>query len=217
MILTDFMSWLQAFIPITLLFLAGWVTPGPNTIAVISTSLTSGRQAGVMVALGIASGVIIWAGLAVFGVVLIFELFPVLSIGVKLSGAAYLFWMGTEQLRTAYRGNGLNIRNEALRHSSQGAFRRGIMVIMTNPKAVFFFGSLLTSFVPAEASGVMLGVIVLYSGVFAAVSHSITAAVFSTAYIIEKYRTYRKLISTVLGFLFCVFGLLVIFDLLASF
>jgi threonine/homoserine/homoserine lactone efflux protein len=44
-----------------------WLTPGPDTMYILARSITQGRRAGVMSALGIGSGLLIHTLLAAFG------------------------------------------------------------------------------------------------------------------------------------------------------
>lgn len=45
----------------------GWLTPGPNMLAVMSASVSKGRRAGVATGAGLALGGLIWATLTILG------------------------------------------------------------------------------------------------------------------------------------------------------
>lgn len=202
--------------------LAGWITPGPNMFAVISAALTGGRQAGVMTGLGLSTGAVIWTLLAVLGVATLFELFPAFVFWLRMAGAAYLIWLGLKALRSAWDMGGdvaaeradlyeASPAPEAARDLRQ-AYLTGLLVSLTNPKAAFFFGSILTAFVPASAAPALLGGIVVLCGVLAVVCHSITATVFSTQMIVRGFQQARRAITTAFGLVFAGLGLGVAYD-----
>ena len=79
------------------------LAPGPDMLYVSTRSLTQGRRAGVISALGIAAGcsrahVAIASGLAALlrAVPLAYEI-------VRFAGAAYLIWLGVQALRSKSR------------------------------------------------------------------------------------------------------------------
>jgi homoserine/homoserine lactone efflux protein len=57
---------------------------------------------------------------------------------LKWSGAAYLLWLGARALRRQTPA-------EAAR--SDGSFLRGLLIALSNPKALLFFGAVLPQFV----------------------------------------------------------------------
>ena len=89
------------FVSIAVIQTLGWLSRGPNLVAVSAAAMASGRAVGVATALGIAFGVGLWALFAVFGVALLFEAFPSIFIGLKLAGAAFLAWLGVQSIKAA--------------------------------------------------------------------------------------------------------------------
>lgn len=106
-------------------------------------------------------------------------------------------------------GNKINTEKRKRR-----AFISGFLICATNPKAAFFFGSILTAFVPENMSTEFLFSIVLWSGVLGVVLHSITATVFSTRAVVQKFQKTQRLISVGFGVIFTGFGLAVAYDTL---
>ena len=70
------MEYLNTIGVILIVNLLGWITPGPNMLAVMSASLSHGRAQGLKLALGLSIGATLWAGLAVAGAATLFGLFP---------------------------------------------------------------------------------------------------------------------------------------------
>ena len=203
--------------------LVGWITPGPNMFAVISAALTGGRRNGVMTGLGLSTGAVIWTLLAVLGVATLFELFPAFVFWLRMAGATYLIWLGLKALRSAW-DVGSDVATErpdfdaaapSAEKNHRGlrqAYLTGLLVSLTNPKAAFFFGSILTAFVPATASPALLAGIVLLCGALAVICHSVTATVFSTKIIARGFQRARRAITAAFGFVFAGLGLGVAYD-----
>ena len=84
-----------AFLGVSLIVI---VTPGPDTAVTIRNTLIGGRSGGVLTALGIASGQMIWAVATSIGIV---TLSAPLFLTVKYAGAAYLAFLGAQALREA--------------------------------------------------------------------------------------------------------------------
>lgn len=137
--------------------------PGPDFIAVSSRAL-SGRREGVAVALGVACGCATWATLAAFGLGAVVARLGGVYEAIRLLGAAYLAWLGLKMLlaaRHAAPAPAAHVANIAAPpaaiagsrrgESRWGGFQRGLLVNLSNPKAVVFFGSLFVTILPAGA------------------------------------------------------------------
>ena len=191
-----------------------WITPGPNMIAVMSASLTHGRRHGVYTGLGLSTAALLWTLLAVLGVTALFKLFPAVVFWLKLAGAGYLLWLGYRSLQAAFRsgGDGLILQTSAMR--GRRAFLTGFLVSATNPKAAFFFGSILTAFVPQGASTGLLAAIVAVCLAVAVAGHSVTATVFSTRLAVALFDRFKRRITAAFGVIFGGLGLAVACDTL---
>ena len=91
-------------------------------------------------ALGIALGTTIWAGLSLAGLGLLFAKVTWLYGLVKLLGAGYLIYIGLQTILSARRP----AAKAAMPLSDGRAFRRGLLTDLSNPKAAAFFTSLLS-------------------------------------------------------------------------
>ena len=147
----------------------GWAIPGPNHLTIVTASVTGGRRAGLAAAMGIAAGAFTWALLAVSGIAVLFELFPPLFVSIRLVGAAYLIFLGVKALRSIKSGGMLEIPEADSANAPKAPFMTAYMVMMTNPKAVLFFGSILTAFIPKDGSLWVLLLIVIEIGVLGAI------------------------------------------------
>jgi len=190
-------------IAVTLVNLAGWASPGPNMAAVASVSIRHGWRKGATVGLGIAAAGSIWAILAVLGVSGLLKSMPTLFLALKLAGGAYLIWLGAKQLLAS---SGTIPTKGPRELGSFQAFRLGAMVMITNPKAVLFYGAVLATVVPHDVPFWLLGVIVLWSQVQAAAQHGLTAALFSSQFTTRLYGKIGHWIDRGFGGIFIALG-----------
>ena len=117
-------------------------TPGPDTALTVRNTLLGGRANGVRTAAGVASGQAVWtlaASAGVAGLVTASE--PVLE-ALRIVGALYLVWLGTQALLAARRKDA----HETPRGGSRAGFRQGLLNNLANPKMAVFFTSLLPQF-----------------------------------------------------------------------
>jgi threonine/homoserine/homoserine lactone efflux protein len=74
------------------------LTPGNDTIFILTKSIGQGKKAGIMSALGIGTGSIIHTLLAAFGLSVIIAKSILLFTIIKYAGAAYLLYIGYKML-----------------------------------------------------------------------------------------------------------------------
>lgn len=143
---------LIAFLGISVLVIC---TPGPDTAMTIRNALLGGRSAGLATALGVATGLAIWALATSAGIVALLVASEPLFLAVKYIGAAYLVWLGLQSLRAAFgpSAHQPTIERPAARGlRPRQAFVQGVASDLSNPKIAAFFSSLLPQFAPAGAA-----------------------------------------------------------------
>lgn len=125
------------------------VTPGVDTAMVLRAATVDGRRAAVFAGLGIGLGCLIWGGAVSLGLGAILRASEMAYRIVKFAGAAYLVWLGAKLLirpRTALDTNG------PASPDSKGAFWRGLLTNLLNPKIGVFYVTFLPQFVPTGAN-----------------------------------------------------------------
>ena len=90
---------LLAFVGISALVIT---TPGPDTAMTIRNALLGGRSAGLSTALGVSTGLAIWALATSAGLAALLIASEPLFLAVKYVGAGYLVWLGVQSLRAAF-------------------------------------------------------------------------------------------------------------------
>ena len=199
------MSYLPQLLAVAGVMLLGCISPGPDLIAVTSHALAK-RRPGLFAAFGIATSHALWASLAVFGLGLILAQVAWLYGAIRIAGAVYLVYLGTKTL-LGLRQPASPMDATALPvHNDLQAYRRGLMVGLTNPKAAAFFGSLFVTVLPAHAP---LWVHAATIGIVASISlgwFSTMAVLFSTRRVQHGYHRLRKPIDAVMGTLLIGLG-----------
>jgi len=117
-------------------------TPGPDTALTIRNTLVGGRGAGIRTAAGVATGQALWTLAASAGLAALLTASQPLFGALRLLGALYLVWLGSQALAAAVRGR----RHEGAAHGSGAGFRQGLLSNLSNPKMAVFFTSLLPQF-----------------------------------------------------------------------
>jgi threonine/homoserine/homoserine lactone efflux protein len=213
----DATSLASILVPIAIIQIVGWAAPGPNHLTIITASVTAGRRAGMWAAMGIAAGALAWSLIAVSGIAVIFELFPAVYVGLRVVGAIYLIHLGIGAFRSARRGGVFNLEPDKSSPATTAPFRTAFLVMMTNPKAVLFFGSILTAFIPPDAALWLLLVIAAQIGLLGALLNAIAALFFSTPAVMRSFQASGYAMSLLFGALFCGLGILVGYDVLQGF
>lgn len=113
------------------------IVPGPTVTVVIANSLTHGTRAGLFNVLGTQIGLTLIVGILAIGLAPIVATMGWWFAWVRLAGAAYLIWIGWKLLRSSGRREDFG-RPAAPRG---GFVLQGVLVILSNPKALLFFGA----------------------------------------------------------------------------
>lgn len=108
------------------------VSPGPANIALSLIAMRSGRVEGLLFGLGLGVGLGFWGIIAASGLGALLQTSADLLFVLKLFGAGYLLWLAWQFATSAVTPKDVSFQNPAL----QRAFRRGLLLNLSNPKAV---------------------------------------------------------------------------------
>jgi threonine/homoserine/homoserine lactone efflux protein len=170
------------------------LTPGNDTIYILSRSISHGRSAGIMSALGIGSGTIVHTLFATLGLsIIISKSILVFSI-IKYLGAAYLVYIG---IKTIFDRSGMQFKSEI--NSSQKKsliiYRDAALTNILNPKVAMFFIAFLPQFIePTYKSSIIPFLTLGLTFTFTGTLWCIILALFSSQ-IFLKLRNNLKLSS----------------------
>lgn len=138
------------------------LAPGPDNIFVLTQSALYGRLAGLIVTLGLCTGLIVHSVAVALGVAAIFQTSELAFTALKVVGAGYLLYLAFQAFRageTELPGNG----GPTLSHWA--LYRRGIVMNVTNPKVAIFFLAFLPQFADPARGAVPLQILA-FGGLF---------------------------------------------------
>jgi homoserine/homoserine lactone efflux protein len=146
------------------------IMPGPTVTLIIANSLRHGVRAGLLNVAGTQLGLAAMIAILCLGLASIIAWIGVWFDWVRLAGAAYLVWLGVKLLRASdlVVGSGGARAPAPPRPPRSGFFLQGFLVILSNPKALLFFGAFIPQFV--DPSGAYVRQIVLLGATFMAVA-----------------------------------------------
>jgi threonine/homoserine/homoserine lactone efflux protein len=134
------------------------LSPGPDTVYVLARGAGDGRRAGVLSALGVATGVLVHTVAAAVGLAALFGTFPAARTVVVLAGAGYLSYLGVRTLRDPA---------VETRDTGGNPYLQGLAVNVLNPQVALFFLAFLPGFAPESAPAVGM---VLLGALYAAIT-----------------------------------------------
>lgn len=209
------MNEIQQFLPGVLLSLSAvmlaLMSPGPNILAVIGTSMGVGRQQGIALALGVGFGTFLWVSLAVLGFTAVISKYAIVMLALKILGGFYLLWLGYKALRSAASVKDMSTTAVKLQ-SKLAYFRRGLTVQMSNPKAALATLAIVSIGVHTGAP-VWVGISIVLGATFLSVGgHVMYALAFSTQTMVALYTRARRFIEAALGTFFCLMGIKLLTD-----
>ena len=130
---------LEALLLVLAIHAVALISPGPDFAVVTRLSIVSGRATGLWAAAGVATAIGIYVLVCAFGLTLVLAALPGLSVALSVVGAAYLAWLGIQCLRSQGK------LPEAQGEGRGGrAFVTGLLTNLLNPKAMLYFGSILS-------------------------------------------------------------------------
>ena len=163
------------------------ITPGLDTALVLRTAARGTRRAAFATALGINSGVLVWALAAAVGVSALLTASETAYTVLRFAGALYMLYLGARMIRGAMRGEAVeNDADAAVAGDAPGRggtagrpaaregtargraaredgtwryYRQGLATNLLNPKIGAFYVALLPQFIPPEANAAAMGVL----------------------------------------------------------
>jgi amino acid exporter len=183
-------------------FVMGMFSPGPNIMSIIGTSMAVGRSSGKALALGIASGSLIWGTLTLFGLTALLTAYAGLLTFIKIAGACYLLFLAYKAFSSALKGKTMQVKGITVDGGFWRYYRRGLLIQMTNPKAAFTWLAILSLALDQTAPFWVGGIVVAGTGIISIVGHLAYAIAFSTAPMVNGYRKAQRWIDGALGSFF---------------
>lgn len=118
------------------------VTPGPGAVLSMSTGMRHGYRAALVAICGLQAALALHLAIVAVGLGALLAASEAAFAAVKVAGAAYLVWLGIQR----WRGSSSAGANQSSA-AGRGLFLQGILVNLTNPKAIVFIAALVPQFV----------------------------------------------------------------------
>lgn len=188
------------------LFFVGFVaaiTPGPDFFIVLQNTLHFGALRGLIILSGIATGWLIFLSIIYFGFTHLLQ-GPTPQAILSLLGGSYLIFLGFELLKKPFNINELNAINA--QNIKPAGYFKGLLVNLSNPKAILFFGVLVTPFLDKDLE---ISIVVLLLGITTAFLSIIGLGVFLRRWITPKI---FFIIDKICALLFLGFGVWLLVD-----
>jgi homoserine/homoserine lactone efflux protein len=150
------MSW-SVWLAFLLASLVIAVTPGPGAVLSIATGMRHGYPTALRAIAGLESALLIQLGVVALGLGAVLAASSTAFLLLKVSGALYLIWLGVRKWRAPVE----EVDERAVLQPRTGGFYlQGLLVNLTNPKAIIFIVALVPQFVdPAQPQALQFLVI----------------------------------------------------------
>lgn len=139
--------------------------PGPNVALIVANSVTYGPKYGLLTVVGTSSAMVVQLGLTALGMTELLGTLGVWFAWLRWIGVVYLVFLGVRQ----WRAPAIDLaRIEAQPRSARAIYTRALLVSLTNPKTLLFYGAFFPQFVAMDhAVGPQIA---LLSGTFLALA-----------------------------------------------
>jgi threonine/homoserine/homoserine lactone efflux protein len=134
------------------------LSPGPAQALVIARTISDGRKAGIITALGLNTATFVHAITAAVGLSAILETSAAAYTIVKYLGAIYLVYLG---IRAFSKQKGGEPSSSTSSRASKGLFVKAFITGVLNPKVALFFFAFVPQFVDPRHGWVILQFITL--------------------------------------------------------
>lgn len=156
------------------------IVPGPTVTLIVANGLKHGARAGLLNVAGTQAGLVVMLAVLAAGLQVVVENMGHVFEWVRLAGAAYLVWLGVRLLRS----DGSLGETAGAERPGGSFFWQGFLVILSNPKALLFFGAFIPQFI--DPAGNALHQTILLGATFMGV-----ATVLDGAYAVASARAGR--------------------------
>jgi threonine efflux protein len=189
-------------------YIIGAASPGPSNMRIMGVAMHHGRRSALMLAAGVISGSFFWGSLAAAGVSAVLTQYAQALVVLKAVGGIYLLFLAIKAGRSALTSDEkFATQTVAPSVSALRLYQRGLLMHLTNPKALLGWVATMTLGLGPGASTLTVAIILAGCAVLSVTIFCGYAIVFSTAPMIRGYRKARRWIEGALAVVFGVAGI----------
>jgi threonine/homoserine/homoserine lactone efflux protein len=134
------------------------LAPGPDNIFVLTQSIVHGRNAGIIITLGLCTGLLFHTAIVALGIAAIFKTSLTAFNILKFIGASYLLYLAWKAFTSK---ESIQQKNESTKVKPFQLYRTGIIMNVTNPKVSIFFLAFLPQFTNVNNGSITIQIIML--------------------------------------------------------
>lgn len=123
------------------------ISPGPAVLLSVTNSLTHGFTKSVFSSLGNITGIFVVSIAASLGLGAVLQTSILLFTSLKIFGAVYLIYLGIQRWRSKHNIFEKSIETSKSNQGIRKSFVQGLLVAISNPKAILFFTALFPQFI----------------------------------------------------------------------
>lgn len=189
-------------------------SPGPSNMRIMGVAMHQGRRPALIIAAGVVSGSVFWGMMAATGISAVLARYTEALVILKICGGLYLLFLAFKAGKSALAadetdGNGAVA---ARRISGFGLYRRGLLMHLTNPKALLGWVAIMTLGLGPQATPSTVAIILAGCAILSVTIFGGYALVFSSAPMVRMYRRARRWIEGTLALVFGLAGMRLLFS-----
>lgn len=201
------LSYATPLLSLALLWTVAVVTPGPNFFNIAQLAASHSKRHGVVAALGVATGTVLWGLAGGLGIKSLFSAAPTLYLGFKIAGGCYLIYLGLKQFkRKPPIVAGDSGPMAGVGRTLLSVYGQGLLGNMTNPKAALFVATIFATAMPASVPPALLALAVLTMASLSFSWYCGVALLFSSRRMAGAYERSRKWLDRFAGSCYLLFG-----------
>ena len=201
------LSYAAPLLSLALLWAVAVVTPGPNFFNIAQLAASQSKRHGVVAALGVATGTVLWGLAGGLGIKSLFSAAPTLYLGFKIAGGCYLIYLGLKQFKRKpplVAGDTASVGGAG--RTLLSVYGQGFLGNMTNPKSALFVATIFATAMPASVPPMLLALAVLTMATLSFSWYCSVALLFSSRRVAGGYERSRKWLDRFAGSCYLLFG-----------
>lgn len=200
-------SYAAPLLSLALLWTVAVVTPGPNFFNIAQLAASQSKRHGVVAALGVATGTVLWGLAGGLGIKSLFSAAPTLYLSFKIAGGCYLIYLGLKQFkRKPPVAAGDSRLLDGAGRTLWSVYGQGFLGNMTNPKSALFVATIFATAMPATVPPTLLALAVSTMATLSFSWYCSVALVFSSRRMARVYDRSRQWLDRFAGSCYLLFG-----------
>ncbi|MFJ5299045.1 LysE family translocator [Pseudomonas sp. NPDC088368] len=195
-------------------YIVGAASPGPSNMRIMGVAMHQGRRSALALAAGVISGSFFWGTMAATGISALLTQYAQALVLLKVAGGAYLLFLAIKAARSALTSDEriARVATATPSLSPSKLYQRGLLMHITNPKALLGWVATMTLGLGPDASSTTVAIILAGCAVLSVTIFCGYAIAFSTGPMVRGYRKARRWIEGTLAFVYGAAGMKLLFS-----